>query len=125
MELSKKAIDEFKELIKKDYPDEYFTENEILEMANNVMGVVDCLYQPIPAEDVDFFWNIVEEEKKSQKIRDETNKVEKVHNSKIVTSQEVAKALKQLMLKDEDLLYKYLPETTARRLVQDFSTSEI
>ena len=33
MELSKKAIDEFKELIKKDYPDEYFTENEILEMA--------------------------------------------------------------------------------------------
>jgi hypothetical protein len=48
MKLTQEALKEFEKMIKKDYPNEKFTKEQILEMATRTLRAIELTFKPIP-----------------------------------------------------------------------------
>jgi hypothetical protein len=50
MKITQEALKEFEKMIKKDYPNEKFTKEQILEMATRTLRVVELVFKSIPKD---------------------------------------------------------------------------
>jgi len=64
MKLTNQTLKEFEEIWRQENPGERVNKQQLLEMANNLLNIVETIYKPIPKEKICKYNQIIQNEKR-------------------------------------------------------------